>query len=77
MDAWRAKYQKPNMENHGGAVTLDEMIEEVKRECEMRRKVFPKWVRDGKKSQREAQAQIRVMDAVLDELMTRKEPKLL
>lgn len=58
-------------------VTIEEMIAEVKRECSLRRRVYPKWVAKGFLKQSDAQNQLRVMDAVQDELESRKQPKLL
>lgn len=49
-------------------VSLHEMIAEVRRECQMRRDVFSRLVRDGKMNARQAARRIDVMDAVLARL---------
>lgn len=67
----------PEIRHRQQWTTLDEMIAEVRRECAMRRRVYPKWVAKGMLTQVDAQKQIRVMDAVLDELTERRNPKLL
>ena len=46
-------------------ITLPEMIYEVRRECEKRREVFDRLVRDHRMNRRQADRRIRVMDAVL------------
>jgi hypothetical protein len=44
--------------------TLDEQLSEVRREIEMRRRVYASWVRNGKMSQEAADRQIARMEAV-------------
>jgi hypothetical protein len=46
-------------------VTLDDMIEEVRREAKMRREVYHRLVQDRKMNKRIADRRIDVMDAVL------------
>lgn len=46
-------------------VTLVEMIEEVRRECAMRRQVYPRLIAEKKMNRRHADRRIDVMDAVL------------
>jgi hypothetical protein len=44
---------------------IDEQIACVKREIEMRRRVYPRWVQEGKMKQAKADAEIEAMEAVL------------
>jgi len=46
-------------------VSREEMIAEVKREIEFRRRVYPRQVATGRMSQRNAERHIEVMTAVL------------
>lgn len=48
--------------------TLDEKIACVRREVEMRRRVYPNWVRSGRISQAHADHQIACMESVLADL---------
>ena len=49
-------------------VSLDDMIEEVRRECAMRRDVFGRACREGRMNRRRADRRIEVMDAILKHL---------
>ena len=46
-------------------ITIDEQINEVKREIAMRNKVYPKWIEAGSLPKQKADFQILVMEAVL------------
>lgn len=46
-------------------ITIDEQINEVKREIAMRQKVYPKWVESGSLPKPKADFQILAMEAVL------------
>ncbi|MEY4299849.1 MAG: hypothetical protein RIR25_1085 [Verrucomicrobiota bacterium] len=48
--------------------SIAEQIAEVQRELDMRRRVYPKWVKDLKLTQDAANRQIRVMAEALDTL---------
>lgn len=48
-----------------GTATLDEQIAEVERECNMRERVYGRWVLDNKMSVEDSRRQIRRMRAVL------------
>lgn len=52
-------------------VSLDRMIECVGRELLMRRRVYPRRVESGAMSQRQADDEIAIMEAVRDALQTR------
>lgn len=49
-------------------ITLEEMIREVRRECELRRNVYHRRVMERRMNQRMADYRIEVMDAVLARL---------
>jgi hypothetical protein len=49
-------------------VSLDDMIEEIRRECAMRRDVYGRACREGRMNRRRADWRIRVMDEVLQRL---------
>jgi len=49
-------------------VTLDDMIREVRRECQKRREVYGRATSAGVMNRRTADRRIDVMDAVLDHL---------
>lgn len=57
-------------------VTLEEMIKEAKRESQMRRRVYPKWIDKGFLKHSDAQNQIRVMDGIVEFLERSKQPSL-
>ncbi len=46
-------------------ITIDEQINEVKREIAMRNKVYPKWIESGSLPKTKADFQILAMEAVL------------
>lgn len=50
-------------------MTLEEQIKGVKREIEMRKRVYPKYVEAGKMTQLEANYQIDVMEYTLNSLV--------
>ena len=50
-------------------MTLEEQIKGVKREIEMRKRVYPKYVEAGKMTQLEANYQIDVMECTLYSLV--------
>lgn len=52
--------------------TLDEQIEEVLRELQMRRQVYPRFVQSRKMTQTRADHQIAAMQAALETLMKAK-----
>lgn len=54
------------------SVTLDQMIEEIRRECEARRVVFSRLVAIGRMNRRQADRRIDVMDAILKYLEDKK-----
>ena len=45
-------------------MTLTEQIRAVKREIDYRKRLYPKWVAEGKLEQKEANYQIEVMEYV-------------
>lgn len=51
------------------AVTLDEQIACIQREQRMRGKLYPRWVRDGKLTQKLADQETATLQAVLDTLL--------
>ena len=58
-------------------VSIDEMLKEVRREIEMRQRVYPRWVEKGIMKPSEAIERQRVMQSVLEELEKRKQPNLI
>ncbi len=59
-------------------VTIDEQINEVKREIAMRNKVYPRWIEAGSMKKSKADFQILVMEAVLislQEIAKQKAPQ--
>ena len=53
--------------------TLSEQIKAVKREIDYRRRLYPKWVSDGKITQLEANYQIECMEQVVCTLLAVQE----
>lgn len=47
------------------SVSIARQIEAVERECRMRRQVYPRRVADGRMTQRQAETETAVMEAVL------------
>jgi len=47
------------------SVSLERQVEAVRRELSMRRRVYPRWVENGKMTERQAAEEISVMEAVL------------
>jgi hypothetical protein len=58
-------------------VSYAEMVECVKREIGMRRRVYPRWVEAGKMRQSKADDEIRVMEAVFAALCDLEEKERL
>ncbi len=48
-------------------VRLHDKIQEIERELELRRKVYPRWVQAGKISQEQAHRQIIVLEAIYND----------
>jgi hypothetical protein len=46
-------------------VSLDEQIQEVQREIALRKRVYPRWIQEGKIQKEKADLQILTMEAVL------------
>lgn len=49
-------------------VTISEQIKGVRREIDYRKRLYPKWVSDGRMAQKEADYQIELMEYVLNTL---------
>lgn len=49
-------------------VTISEQIKCVRREIDYRKRLYPRWVQDGKITQQEANYQIEAMEYVLNTL---------
>lgn len=49
-------------------VTITEQIKGVRREIDYRKRLYPKWVADGRMKQKEADYQIELMEYVLNTL---------
>ncbi len=45
-------------------ITVEEMCDEIKREIEMRRRVYPQWIIGGKISERTAAFRVLVLEAI-------------
>ena len=58
-------------------VSMTEQIKCVKREISMRERVYPRFVKEGKMTQDEADREIAAMKAVLDTLNEKSEPTFL
>lgn len=54
--------------------TMDEMIAEVEREIELRKRVFPRWIANGKMKQDVADRRIRILECVSAYLSMEKSP---
>jgi hypothetical protein len=50
-------------------VSMDDMIGCANRELMMRKRVYPKWVADGRMSEQKAETEIRFMTAILEHLL--------
>jgi len=57
--------------------TLKEQIECVERELEKRRRLYPRWIREGKLNELKATREIESMTAVLGTLNTLRQPDLI
>ena len=55
-------------------VPLGDQIAEVEREIVLRRRVYPRWIADGRLTERKADAQIATMEAVLATLRAQGRP---
>ncbi len=51
-------------------MTVTEQMKAVRREIDYRKRLYPKWVAEGKMTQQEANYQIEVMEQVLSTLHT-------
>ena len=51
-------------------VTLQEMVDCINRELSFRSRVYPRWVRDGKLSQKVADMEMIRMQAIRDKLVS-------
>jgi len=69
--------KKLRYETEQGEVSLGEMKRALEREIKLRRYVYWKKVRDGQMSVREAEREVRVMEAVLELVREQDEPRLL
>lgn len=49
-------------------VTISEQIKGVRREIDYRKRLYPKWVADGRMTQQEANYQIELMEYVVNTL---------
>lgn len=49
-------------------VTISEQIKGVRREIDYRKRLYPKWVADGRMTQKEADYQIELMEYVVNTL---------
>lgn len=49
-------------------VTISEQIKGVRREIDYRKRLYPKWVSDGRMTQQEANYQIELMEYVVNTL---------
>lgn len=61
-------------------VSMDDMIGCAKRELMMRKRVYPRWVADGRMSEKKAEDEIAFMSAIVDHLLKdagRREENLL
>ena len=53
-------------------VTIPEMVREAEREVALRRRVYPRWVAEGRMKQHHAARQIALMEAIAEELARRE-----
>jgi hypothetical protein len=56
--------------------TITELAQCARREVAQRKRVYPRWVRDGKMDLDEARRQIAMMEAITDLLESQQQPKL-
>jgi hypothetical protein len=57
-------------------ITAKEKLECARRELVMRKRVYPKWVADGRMTKAQADRQIEVMTAIAEDYAQQVEPKL-
>lgn len=57
-------------------ITLQKQIEVARREVQMRRRVYRRWVADGKMTQSDADFQIAGMEAIVQTLESLDQPTL-
>lgn len=57
-------------------VSMTEQIKCVEREISMRKRVYPRLVKNGKMKQEQADFELAAMEAVLDTLNEKSEPSL-
>ena len=48
-------------------ITNDQKRKAIVREIKMRKRVYPRWVQDGRMTQETADEQIAIMEAILDD----------
>jgi hypothetical protein len=64
----------------GRFISMDDMIGCAKRELALRKRAYPKWVDDGRMTEKKAEDEIAFMSAILDHLLKaagRREENLL
>jgi len=57
-------------------ITYDQKRAAIEREIKMRKRVYPRWVSDGKMSQAKADEEIAIMQAILADYPPRQESML-
>lgn len=62
------------MSNLLGEITIEDQIVCVRREIGMRKRVYPRWVENGKMKMDQADREIAVMEAVLKTLEYLRKP---
>lgn len=62
------------MSNLLGEITIEDQIVCVRREIGMRKRVYPRWVENGKMKMDQADREIAVMEAVLTTLEYLRKP---
>lgn len=62
------------MSNLLGEITIEDQIACVRREIGMRKRVYPRWVENGKMKINQADREIAVMEAVLKTLEYLRKP---
>lgn len=55
---------------------LIDLIQAARREVALRRRVYPRWITEGKISSENAEREIGLMSAILDNLESQSQPKL-
>lgn len=57
--------------------SLDEQIAEIKREIALRKSVYPRWIKQGKMTQAQADGRLACLEATLDLLRDQRVPLIL